>query len=413
MQRKCQVPLWTSYSTRKFHGDDMIDEILSLTQKHEKWRVKECINLIPSENVTSPAVRSLLSSDFGHRYTSRDRFYFGTRLMDEIEEYGEKLAKDVFKSETADLRPLSGHISNLIVLASFAKPKDTILCVSPSNGGYSGISKQGISEFLGLKVMNFPFSKEQMNIKAEETIDLISHVKPKLVIFGASLFLFPHPIRKIAKAVNEVNALVTYDGSHVLGLIGGESFQDPFGEGASVLFGSTHKSFFGPQGGIILAKKAYGKTMKERMHPAFLDNAHWNRIAALTLSLAEMKAYGKEYAKQVVKNAQALAKTLAEYDFPVACPNLGCTRSHQVFLDYNGYKKGKQIAKKLERINIIADCGVRLGVCEVTRKGMKEEEMQKIAGLIKRIVVDNEQAPLVKKEVIRFASEFQEIKFTF
>lgn len=391
----------------------MIDEILSLTQKHEKWRVKECLNLIPSENITSPAVRSLLSSDFGHRYTSSNKFYFGTYLMDEIEEYGEKLAKDVFKSETADLRPLSGHIANLIFLACFTKPKDTILCVSPPNGGYPGISEKGIPRFLGLKVIYFPFSKEQMNIKAEDTIDLISRTKLKAVIFGASRFLFPHPVRKIAEAANEIDAIIAYDGSHVLGLIGGGSFQDPFREGASLLFGSTHKSFFGPQGGIILATKEYGKIIKERIHPAFVDNAHWNRIAALTLSLAEMKAYGKEYAGQVVRNAQALAKALAEYSLPVACSNLGYTKSHQVFLDYDGYKQGRQIAEKLEKANIIVDSGVRLGVCEVTRKGMKEEEMQKIADLIKRVILDNEQTHLVKKDVVKFTSEFQEIKFAF
>jgi glycine hydroxymethyltransferase len=391
----------------------MIDEILSLTQDHEKWRGKECLNLIPSENVTSPAVRSLLSSDFGHRYTSPDKFYFGTRFMDEMEEYGEKLAKDVFKSETVDLRPLSGHIANLIFIACFTKPKDTILCVSPSDGGYPGISQQGLAGFLGLKIMNFPFSKEQMNIKTEETIDLISRTKPKVIICGASLFLFPHPIQEIAEVAKGVDAIVAYDGSHVLGLIGGGSFQDPFREGASVLFGSTHKSFFGPQGGIMLAKRENGKIIKERIHPAFVDNAHWNRIAALTLSLAEMKAFGKEYAKQVVRNAYSLAKALAECSFPVACPSFGYTKSHQVFLDYGGYKQGRQIAEKLEKANIIADCGVRLGVCEVTRKGMKEEEMQKIADLVKKIVVDKEQPYLVKKEVVKLASEFQKVKFTF
>jgi glycine hydroxymethyltransferase len=391
----------------------MIDKISSLKQKHEKWRGKECLNLIPSENVTSPAVRSLLSSDFGHRYTSSDKFYFGTRFMNKTEEYGEKLAKDVFKSETADLRPLSGHIANLIVLSCFTKPKDTILCVSPTDGGYPGISEKGLSGFLGLKVVNFPFSREHMNINAEETVDLISQAKPKVVIFGASLILFPQPMRKIAEAANEVGALVAYDGSHVLGLIAGEEFQDPLKEGASILFGSTHKSFFGPQGGIILAKEEYGKIIKERIHPAFVDNAHWNRIAALTLSLAEMKAYGKEYAKQIVKNAQALAKALAEYNFPVACPSLGYTQSHQVFLGYGGYKQGRLIAEKLEKANLIVDCGVRVGACEITRRGMKEEEMQKIADLMKRVVIDSEQAHLAKKEVIKLANEFQEIKFTF
>jgi glycine hydroxymethyltransferase len=112
----------------------MINEILSLTRQHEKWR-NECINLIPSENITSPAVRSLLSSEFGHRYTSKEGFYMGTRFIDEQEQIGEKLAREVFHSQTADLRPLSGHTADLIFLACFARPKDTLLCLSPADGG--------------------------------------------------------------------------------------------------------------------------------------------------------------------------------------------------------------------------------------------------------------------------------------
>lgn len=391
----------------------MIDEILELAHKHETWRTKECINLIPSENVTSPAVRSLLSSDFGHRYTSPDKFYFGTRFIDDVTEYGEKFAKEVFKSETADLRPLSGHIANLILLGCFTKPKDTILCVSPTDGGYPGISDKGLSGFFKLKTVDFPFSREQMNIKVDETVDLIQRKNPKMVIFGASLILFPQPMQKIAKAANEIDALVAYDGSHVLGLIGGGTFQDPLREGASVLFGSTHKSFFGPQGGLIVANGEQGKMIKKRIFPAFVDNAHWNRIAALTLSLAEMKTYGREYASQVTKNAQALAKTLAEYGFPVICQNSGCTKSHQVFLDYGGYEEGRKTSGKLEKANIIADCAVRLGTCEVTRRGMKEAEMQEIAYLMKRIIEDKEKVSTIKKEVAKIAGEFQEIKYTF
>jgi len=119
----------------------MIDEITSLVERHEKWRGQQTLNLIPSENVLSPMVRSLLSSDLGHRYTSVDRFYMGTRFLDEIEMHGEELAKHLFGVETADLRPLSGHIADLIVLASLTKPNDTVVCVSADNGGYPGIWK--------------------------------------------------------------------------------------------------------------------------------------------------------------------------------------------------------------------------------------------------------------------------------
>jgi len=391
----------------------MMDEIMSLVEKHEQWRGRESINLIPSENVMSPAVRALLSTELGHRYTAPDRFYMGTHFIDEIEQHGAQLAKDVFNSETADLRPLSGHVADLTFLACFANPNDKVVCVSPVNGGYPGISKRGISHFFRLKMLDFPFSKADMNIKAGEAEDFILREKPRVVVFGASLFLFPHPVRQLAKAAHEVEAHVGYDGSHVLGLIAGGEFQDPLREGASALFGSTHKSFFGPQGGIILANKEHGEFIQKRIHPSFVDNAHWNRIAALSLALAEMKKFGRAYARQVTQNAQVLAKALAEESFPVACPNLGYTRSHQVFLDFGGYKQGRTVAKKLEKTNIIADCGVRLGVCEVTRRGMRRKEMHRIADFIDRAYKKAERPSEVKRDIVKFMKDFQEIHYCF
>jgi glycine hydroxymethyltransferase len=391
----------------------MIDEILSLVEKHEQWRGKECLNLIPSENVMSPAVRSLLASELGHRYTARDRFYMGTRFMDEIEQCGEKLAKEVFGAETADLRPLSGHIADMIFLASFTKPGDVLMCVSPEDGGYPGLWDDGLAGLLGLKAVPFPFSRENMKIDAEKAKEAIERFKPKVLVFGASLILFPHPIRELAETAHECGAIVGFDGSHVLGLIAGKHFQDPLREGANALFGSTHKSFFGPQGGIFLADKEHGETVKARIYPRFVDNAHWNRIAALTLALAEMQRFGRDYAGQVVRNAKALAKALHDYGFPVKCSRLGFTESHQVIMDFGDYERGREVAEKLQKANIIVDCVVRLGTCEVTRRGMKEGEMAKIAELIKRTVLDKENPENVKREVVKLCSEFQNIEYCF
>jgi len=391
----------------------MISEILALVEKHENWRGKECLNLIPSENVMSPAVRGLLGSELVHRYTARDHFYMGTRFMDEIEQFGEELAKEVFGAETADLRPLSGHVADMIFVACFSKPGDVLMCVSPDDGGYSGLWHDGLAGLFGLRAVPLPFLKDDMNIdvgKAEETI---RRVKPKLVIFGASLITFPHPVKELADIANEVGACVGFDGSHVLGLIAGKHFQDPLREGAQVLLGSTHKSFFGPQGGIVLADKEHGEVMKAKICPRFVDNAHWNRIAALTLALAEMREFGREYAEQVIRNAKALAKNLYDYDFPVKCSHLGFTQSHQVILDFGGYERAREIAEKLQRANIIVDCVIRLGTCEVTRRGMKEGEMAKIAELIKRAVLDEENPETIKREVAKLCSEFQSIQYCF
>jgi glycine hydroxymethyltransferase len=391
----------------------MINDILNLVKEHEEWRGKQCLNLIPSENVMSPAVRGLLSSELAHRYTSRDRFYMGTYFTDEIENYGEKLAKTVFKAETADLRPLSGHIADLIVLANLTKPKDTFMCVSPDDGGYPGMWKEGLAGLLHLKARAFPFSKENWNIKVEDAKKAIERVKPNIIIFGGSLIVFPQPVEELAETAHHVGANVGFDGSHVMGLIGGEQFQNPLKEGANILFGSTHKTFFGPQGGIILADKECGEFLKEKIYPAFVDNAHWNRIAALTLALAEMKNFGKAYAKQVVLNSKALAKTLYDYGFPVICQKLGFTQSHQVIVNFGDYSRGRAVAEKLQRANIIADCVVRIGTCEVTRRGMKEREMLRIAELIKRTVVDEEKPEGIKKEVAKLSAEFQTIGYCF
>jgi len=384
-----------------------------MVERHEQWRGRECINLIPSENVMSPQARALLSSDLAHRYTASYRFYMGTRFIDKIEDYGEELAKKGFNAETADLRPLSGHIADLIFFANFTKPRDTVVCVSEQDGGYPGMWRRALPKFLRYKLVAFPFSTEQRNIKTEEAEELIQHIKPKVIVFGASLILFPHPVRELAKVAHETGTRVGYDGSHVMGLIAGKTFQDPFREGADALFGSTHKSFFGPQGGMFLASKEYGEKVKRRIFPAYVDNAHWNRIAALTLALAEMKNFGEQYAAQVVKNAQALAKALSDYGFPVVCPSLGFTKSHQVFLDYGEYKNGRAVATRLEKANIIADCGVRLGTCETTRRGMKEKEMQQIATLMKRVIMDNEKPVKVKKDATKLTSEFQKVHYCF
>jgi glycine hydroxymethyltransferase len=391
----------------------MIENILGLVKKHEEWRGKQCINLIPSENVMSPTVKALLSSDFGSRYTARDQFYMGTKFTDEIEEYGEKLAKEVFKAETADLRPLSGHIADLTFIANFTKPRDVLMCVSPEDGGYPGMWKQGLAGLLHLKAVPFPFSKDKMNINVEEAKETIKRVKPKIIVFGASLITFPHPVKELARTARENGAIVGYDGSHVLGLIAGGEFQDPLREGACALFGSTHKTFFGPQGGIILADKEHGEILKERIYPAFVDNAHWNRIAALTMALAEMKSFGKAYAKQVIANSQVLAKALHDYGFPVICEHFGFTKSHQVILNYGSNERGRAVAEKLQQANIITDCVIRIGTGEVTRRGMKEREMLKIAELIKRTVLDKEDPDSVRRDVSKLSAEFQKIEFCF
>jgi glycine hydroxymethyltransferase len=390
-----------------------MESLLELVRKHEEWRGKQTLNLIASENVASPQVRKLMSTDLLHRYTAPDRFYMGTKFIDEINELASKVAREVFGAQYADPRPLSGHIADWILLSCFTKAGESILSVSPTNGGYPGISNEGVTQFMSRKNLYFPFDEEKMNVKVDQSSALIEKEKPSLVIFGASFILFPPPVRELSKIVNGVGAKVAYDGAHVLGLIGGGRFQDPLREGASILIGSTHKSLFGPQGGIILTDAPAGKIVKEAIFPSFVDNAHYNRIAALTMALFELKSFGRAYADQVIKNAKTIGRALDEQGVPVKCREYGYTESHQVHLDNKRIDSRIDHTKILEEANMIVDKGTRIGTCEVTRRGMKETEMERIAELIARVVVKREQPERVRKDAIRLREEFNKLEYCF
>lgn len=369
------------------------------------------MNLIASENVTSPSVRKMLGSDFGHRYTAEDRFYLGTKFTDQVEDIAKRLVREVFLSEWADVSPLSGHVADMALLSTFARSGDKIITVSPDHGAYTGIADGGYPKILGLKNLYFPFDKDRCNIQADEAVQLITREKPRVVILGSSYILFPHPVQTVAKACLETGATLAYDGSHVLGLIAGGAFQQPLKEGARVLVGSTHKSFFGPQGGIIASFKPEGERMKETMFPALVDNIHWNRIAALAQALLEAKRFGRQYASQVIRNSRALAEALDESGVPVRCRDYGYTASHQVLLDMERLKDREKIPDRLEQANVIVDRGIRLGTSEMTRKGMREEEMNEIADIISATILGKEPSRLLKRRAIRLARKFRKVRY--
>jgi glycine hydroxymethyltransferase len=378
--------------------------------EHEEWRLKHCLNLLPSENMSSPAVREMLSSDLANRYTSPDGFYMGTRYIDQIQAETERLARDLFGAKYADVRPISGHSADMIVLTALANRGDKIMVVGKGNGGYPGVSEDGYPKIYGLQVLEFPFDKRVFNIDAEQAGVAIERERPRVVLFGASLILFPHPVRTLAAVCEHVGARAVYDGSHVLGLIAGGQFQDPLREGAQVLIGSTHKSFFGPQGGIVLST-AYEEELRGAVHPGIVDNAHWNRIAALHVALQEMKRFGTRYADQVIRNSKALANTLDEHGVKLLGKGKGFTQSHQVIVDVASEEEGYRLARRLEEANIIVDIGVRIGTSEETRRGMREGEMNQIAEWIARVWIGNEDPRKVGKEVLRLRREFHSLHF--
>jgi len=277
--------------------------------------------------------------------------------------------------------PLSGNISDLTVLLAFTVPKDKVAMVPLDAGGYP----LGVEKFHRNRVF-LPMDLETWDVDLPTTRKLIANQKVQLVVLGASFILFPHPVREISEWIGNCggSSRCVYDGSHVLGLIACGQFQDPLREGAEVLFGSTHKSLYGPQGGIILTDSSeHAEALRRFLEIdlktgiGLVDNPHVNRIAGLGVALEEMLE-DRSYGSRVVKNAKALAHALDELEVPVRFKERGYTESHQVLLDLEA-RLAEKLCHDLESIGIFIDEGGRLGVAECTHRGMGVREMREIA----------------------------------
>ncbi len=386
-------------------------DLHEIVQEHERWRLHDAVNLQPSENIMSERARALLGSDFVHRYTLPTRFapslgdaknaYRGTRFTDAMESVAEDLAKEVFGARHASLKPLSGHLAGFLMLQACTHRGDRISVISSEHGGYDGYMPGFLPDYLDLKVDFLPFDTATWNIDPKAAADAVLQAKPRLVLVGASLILFPYNLRWLRGACDDVNAVLAYDASHVLGLIAGGEFQKPFLEGVDILTASTHKSFPGPQGGMLLSgrKDLFDRAMDTVMWRT-QDNANWGRIAATAQVLLEMKSFGKAYAKQVVANSQALGKQLDKWGLPVKFKSLGFSKSHQLHVDVAALKDKWDLtpwefADRLEKNNLIVDAVGRIGTNEVTRMGATEDHMQTIAGLMARAARGEDVRPEV------------------
>jgi glycine hydroxymethyltransferase len=412
------------------------EKIKEIFEKQNRWR-KECLNLIASENVLSPLAERFLISDFVGRYNEHgirngefEEHYQGVKFSSQIEKICIRIFSQKFKTSYVDVRPISGAIANLAVYRAILKPGDIFLSPGLTFGAHISSTEYGIAGVCGLKSIAMPFDERKMKLNVKETIKLVKKLKPKLIILGRSMFLFPEPIREIRR---HTKAVIVYDAAHVFGLIYGGKFQKPFKEGADIITTSTHKTFPGPQGGIILANpkldKKIWKKIQNAIFPGIVSNHHIFRLPSLAITALEMNKFGKNYARQTIENAKTLAKELFKLGFEVLGKENGFTQSHQIILNVKGFGGGKSVAEKLEEANIIVNkmalprdkdidatqnpSGIRIGVQEMTRFGMKEKEMKKIANFIKKVILDKIDPKEVKKEVVSFRKKFQKVKYCF
>ncbi|MET1159861.1 MAG: serine hydroxymethyltransferase [Thermoprotei archaeon] len=409
-----------------------LKEVYELTINHTKWRKLECINLIASENVMSPLAMLLYLNDMMHRYAEGKpfkRYYQGLKYVDELEVKTQKIIGELLETPYIELRPISGTIANATVFRAFAKPGDKAVVAPVQGGAHVSHTRYGTLGALGIEQIDMPFDIEEWNVDVDGARKIIEETKPKFVTLGFSLYLFPNPTKEIAEIAHSVGAKVIHDVAHVLGLIIGKQWENPLKEGADLITSSTHKTFPGPQGGLIATRieEDYKKVGKV-VFPMFVSNHHLHRLAAIAVTGIEMKIWGKEYASQIVKNAKALAEALAEKGFKVVAENKGYTRSHQVVLDVRNLGGGAKVASTLEEANIIVNknllpwdkpediknpSGIRIGVQEVTRWGMKEDDMREIAEFMKMAIIDKRDPREVRSKVIEFRKNFLEVHYGF
>ena len=420
---------------------DAYDEVFENLQKHNKW-FENSIPLIASENVPSPAVREAIISDFGNRYAEGwpgERVYAGCTYIDKVEVQCMDLAKRLFNAEFADVRPISGVVANLAIYSAFSNPGDVMIAPSIPAGGHISHGKKEHSGTAGLvhglEIEFFAFDPEEMNIDVEKTKAKVQELDkqgklPKIAMFGGSVFLFPHPVKELADFLKAYNMHINYDAAHVAGLIAGGQFQDPLREGVDTMTMSTHKTLFGPQGGLVLAFEKDADAIKKATFPGLTSSHHIHHMAGKAVTFAEALEFGKEYASQTIKNAKLLAAELDNLGFKVLGEKMGYTNSHQTVVNVLDYGDGGKIEADLEKANIIVNRqlipgdlkakrnymspgGIRLGTSEITRLGMKESEMQQIASLIKQVIIDKKDPKEIASQIIDFRKNYQKTEYCF
>ncbi|MEC9090540.1 MAG: serine hydroxymethyltransferase, partial [Candidatus Thermoplasmatota archaeon] len=392
------------------------------------------LGMIASENIVSPRVQEVITSDLHGRYAEGlpgKRYYQGCGDFDDIESLGISLAQQVFSCNYANIQSTSGTVSNIGALKALAKPGDKITAVSTADGGHISHARMGAVGLRGLDLTTYPWDEDRMEPDVDAACAMIRDVEPTLALVGQSVFLFPTPLQEMADAAHEVGAKVMYDGAHVLGLIAGGQFQDPLKEGADIMTGSSHKTFPGPQGGFLLSDSAdekFHRKLNNAIFPGVCSSYHLHHVAGKVIALAEFAEYGAAYAEDIVRNAKAFGEAMAAEGFDVLAEGRGYTASHQILTRHGETDSGAgaKAAQLLEAAGIITNMnmlpgdtkamtpsGLRLGVQELTRVGMGVGEMEDVARLYSRVLLKGEDPTSVGNDVAALKSRFQVIRYCF
>jgi aminomethyltransferase len=446
-------------------AEQMAQNVHDLVEKavaNTRWRQQECINLIPSEQTASSMVRMLSIMDPVARYAEHkqvkafkeaDVFYYqGTEFIAEVEYLLTCELQEYLQCTEVETRVVSGQMANMAVFSAMVdylnradrKSEQRRIRKVMNNhiikGGHLSAQPMGALRDFVMRdpkwekpaVVNFPVLEDNpFKIDVEQTRKLFIEHRPELVILGKSMIIHKEPVRELRAIIDELSldCMLMYDMAHVLGLVG-PYFQQPFQEGADIVTGSTHKTYYGTQRGIVgvnyteeQVEYDFWEAVQRRAFPGSVSNHHLGTLLGLLLAAYEMNYFKDTYQKQVVSNAKAFALALKDCGLDIAGdPEISYTETHQVILNV-GYAKGPEIAQRLEGNNIIlnyqaapeeegftAAGSLRTGVQEMTRFGMTEPDFQELAQMLADVVLRNAD---VKDDILKFRRRFLELKYCF
>ncbi len=450
---------------RTVAGGDRTGKALTLLHKaieNHVWRQEQCVNLIPSENTPSRAVRLLSGSDPACRYAEHKKilafyekevfYYQGTKFIDQVERMLTEEMRAYFGCTEVETRTLSGQMSNMAVFSAltdwknrFDRKKDAkrlgyVMNNHIIKGGHLSAQPMGaLHDYIAVDpvtekpaVVNFPVCRDNpYKMDVEETKKLIDRYRPELIIFGKSMVLHKEPVAQIRRFVDEqkIPTTIMYDMAHVLGLIG-DHFQNPFAEGAEIVTGSTHKTFFGPQRGVIGVnykeedlKYGLWKTIESRTFPGSVSNHHLGTQLGMLMAAYEMNQFRDAYQSAIIRNAKSFARSLRSYGLDVVGdPAIDYTETHQVIVSV-GYGEGAEIAERLEQNNVIvnyqatpdeegftASGALRMGVSEMTRFGFEEKDFDQLASLMADCILRGRE---IKADVEQLRARHTEMRYCF
>jgi glycine hydroxymethyltransferase len=401
-----------------------------LVDEHDAWR-RSCINLLGADGVMSRAARSVLDSDMASRVFEglpgdRDLSTgpaIAARWCDEIEADVVALAQQLFHGPFVEWRAVSTSMATAIVLKALCEPGDLVAVQSMSAGANISYHPPGVIGVLGLRTVDLPGTSD-FGIDVDGAAEAIRRERPRCIVVGGTKVLFRYPLAELRELAEEVGAHLVFDAAHVGPFIYARTFNDPLAEGADVLVTGTHKIMGGPVGGLIVSREAeLAMRIEREVWPGFLQTRDQNKFAAAAIALAEMLAFGRQYARAVLDNGRALGEALVARGIRAVGSERGFTETHQVIADF-GDPRAKALAARcsdagllMAHTNIfgepksdIAASGVRMSVAQLTRLGMGQDEMEQIVDLVLRAEADDSAVPA---EVEALAGAHTQVHYSF